>query len=261
MIEEGVSPDKVVVFPNYVTKEWLSFERSGTYGMSPKKIAIVSNHVPPELIEARELLTQQGCEVDIYGLGFKVSLITPEVLNEYDLVITIGKTVQYAMTLRLPVYCYDMHGGPGYLSAEELDRAAFYNFSGRGFPKKSAQVIAEEVIGQYGNNLEMLPELLDFIRETSILENNIEDVWAAIENTDNVNISGIIQKHAYIERNNMALIRMFSERSVFQNLNGEIQKMHRTLENIVNSRSWKITAPLRKFMEIIHSILHKNKDV
>lgn len=49
----------------------------------------------------------------------------------FDAVLTIGKTVQYSLSMGIPCYIYDHFGGEGWLTPETFDREAFYNFSGR----------------------------------------------------------------------------------------------------------------------------------
>jgi hypothetical protein len=100
-----------------------------------KNILVVSNHVPQELPKALSMLLEDKSvtKVDYIGVGAKHRLLTPEILSRYDLVITIGKTVQYALAVGVPVYIYDRFGGPGFLTKKNFSTAFWYNFSGRGF--------------------------------------------------------------------------------------------------------------------------------
>ena len=84
-----------------------------------------------------------GMESDKGGVSARVDSRT---LSGYDAVVTIGKTVQYAVRGALPVYCYDHFGGPGWLTEENFGAARWRNFSGRGFEKKSGPMIASEIL-------------------------------------------------------------------------------------------------------------------
>jgi hypothetical protein len=95
------------------------------------KVVIVSNHPPQELLDAIDILRLEGMQIDIFGNDGLVRRVTPEILSEYDAVVTIGKTVQYGLALQMPVFCYDHFGGPGWITEENINKAAEYNFSGR----------------------------------------------------------------------------------------------------------------------------------
>lgn len=96
-----------------------------------KRLLCVSNHVPAELEQAFEYLAAQGVDVTHAGLPDNNRQVLPEDLWNHDAVVTIGKTVQYALRARTPVFCYDVFQGPGWLDAENFDAAADVNFSGR----------------------------------------------------------------------------------------------------------------------------------
>lgn len=106
----------------------------------------VSNHRTPELAEALSLLARQGTGVRRIGQGHSSERVTPAHLAAAG-VITIGKTVQYALRAGRAVYCYGPHGGPGWLSSHNFAAARAANFSGRSHPeKKTAARIAEELV-------------------------------------------------------------------------------------------------------------------
>lgn len=117
----------------------------------PGSVAIISNHPPSEIVDAAALLEQQGIKVDLIGRNHKGKemRVTPELIASYDAVVSIGKTVQYALLSTLPVFCYDRFGGPGYLSADNFELAHYNNFSGRGFNRMSSQQIADNIVRDY----------------------------------------------------------------------------------------------------------------
>lgn len=115
-------------------------------------VLVVSNHAPEEVLEAVALLAGDF-DVNIVGnkeeVGAIPQRVTPDLLATADAVITIGKTVQYALVAGVPVYCYDHFGGPGWLSEDSFDLAAYRNFSGRGFTRKTAP----EIVGEFQDGL------------------------------------------------------------------------------------------------------------
>lgn len=100
----------------------------------PLRILSVSNHLPDDLAATFELLRAGGAEVTRLGAPEAVRRITPGDLAAHDAVVTIGKTVQYALRARCPVFCYDSFAGPGWLDAGNFDAARTVNFSGRDTP-------------------------------------------------------------------------------------------------------------------------------
>lgn len=121
---------------------------------TPRRALVVTNHRDPALMEAIGLLRQRFPVDHVGRSGKDVRLVTPEMVTETDLVISIGKTVPYALAARVPVYVYDHFGGPGYLDADNVDAAARFNFSGRCCQRRlSGEEIAEEVIRGYAKGV------------------------------------------------------------------------------------------------------------
>ncbi|MEE8659437.1 hypothetical protein CGLAMM_09675 [Acetobacteraceae bacterium EV16G] len=138
----GAAYRKAIVVPNPTQDAYISHTPINAI----RKILIVSNHCPDEVLAARELLISAGYTVDHLGEGGNVTMMRPEILHDCDAVMTIGKTVQMAILAHRPVYCYDHFGGPGWLTDENYQMAAALNFSGRDQPvKKTAMEIFEEV--------------------------------------------------------------------------------------------------------------------
>ena len=136
---EGVEPNRIQLFENPAPDSYSNIQQSNR--MANPRIAVISNHIPNEVLKLINELkgsfdfTLVGSELD---LGASPQRVTPEFLENYDAVISIGKTVQYSLIAGIPVYCYDHFGGPGWISKENIDEVRFDNFSGRGFTKKNA---------------------------------------------------------------------------------------------------------------------------
>ena len=107
----------------------------------------VSNHRTPEALRAFDILEREGTPVRRIGRMDQSERVRPRHLAAARGVITIGKTVQYALRAGRAVYCYGPHGGPGWLSSENFEAARKTNFSGRSHPrKKTAETIAQELV-------------------------------------------------------------------------------------------------------------------
>lgn len=127
----------------------------------PRHITVVSNHSDPGLLGALDIL-RRDTEVDHFGKkATRKVLVTPEILQETDLVISIGKTVQYALAARIPVFVYDHFGGPGYLDAGNVGPAHRFSFTGRCCGRRlPAEDLAREILEGYGKGV-------DFARSVS----------------------------------------------------------------------------------------------
>lgn len=176
--------EKFGIYPNPAPIE---FQNTGYSPERLKKLLIVSNHPPKEVIEAADILRESGIRVDFLGeiISDKPQTIFgPEILNGYDCVISIGKTVQDCLVANIPVYIYDRFGGVGYLNKDNIERTAKYTFSGRksnantslsgemSNPNnnwKSSSVIAQEIIDGYEDVLAYQKEQhTNFVEQYSI---------------------------------------------------------------------------------------------
>jgi hypothetical protein len=156
--------------PDYYFREKLQLKEL-------RKIAIVSNHPPQELIEAAELLRKEGKVVDIYGRATGIEKkVTPELLSDYECIVTIGKTVQYSILLGIPAYCYDYFGGPGYLNETNFDKARKFNFSGRGYSTKSGSQISADIIENYEKSFNHAKKIQDKYAKSFLLSIKIQEV-------------------------------------------------------------------------------------
>ena len=183
--EYPVFENKVDILINSVPDEFLLHKKT-TYDNSLKKIAIVSNHVPKELLETIRTFKRMKIKVDIFGSEFKHIPVTPELLSDYDLIITIGKTVQYALFMGIPVYNYDYMGGSGYIRLNNIDNEEFYNFSGRSHNRKlSSDDIICEILAYYKDTLLEMDKIQEIARQRYSLSQNINNILAIVENMPN----------------------------------------------------------------------------
>lgn len=126
------SSTKFELYPNPAPETFVELDTSHITTLH--KILVVSNHPPEEILQTIDILRSENIEVDFLGDKDDKKPRTQfdsGLLSQYDAVISIGKTVQDCLVSGVPVYVYDYFGGPGYLSEENFEQAAFYNFSGR----------------------------------------------------------------------------------------------------------------------------------
>jgi hypothetical protein len=145
---DGFDADRLRVFAN-PAPDAMAGVVPRERGDGPLRLLVVSNHLPDELVKALAALPPH-VEVARIGAqrdrGAVPRRVDPELLSGHDAVLSIGKSVQYALVAGLPVYCYDRFGGPGWLDPDNVATARHHNFSGRGFGRKAPEDIARELV-------------------------------------------------------------------------------------------------------------------
>ena len=185
------------------------------------KICIISNHPPIELRVAMKLFKQDGIKTVFYGKKDVVEGITPSLLSGFDLVITIGKTVQYCFACSVPVYNYDHHGG-GYISLSQLEKLEKFNFSGR-YPGslKSPKLIYKEIIDGYSKAVKDLPYLYNEASKRYRLDRQLLPIFKEFDfnseskvlfNIDSVNEMKM-ELHYYLPKTKLGGLKFFLKRS------------------------------------------------
>lgn len=194
--ERGFVLSNEAVFGNPVPESFLG---NGTNNTSLKKVAVVSNHPPDEVLEAVKILKEKGINTHIIGRQkeAKPQRVTKELLSSFDAIITIGKTVQYSIVSNKPVYCYDWFGGSGYLTLANYNKNKAHNFSGRGFAKKSAETIAKELMSNYHEALIEGQKIHDRYAQDLLLPVAIDRVLAQLSKKNKRTQLSIIQQQSY----------------------------------------------------------------
>lgn len=174
-----------------------------------EKVLIVSNHCPEEVLEARKELKKKGVEVKLLGEDGVYRPVTPQMLEKYDAVISIGKTVQYCLLAGIPVYVYDHFGGPGYLTEKTFKACKENNFSGRDSrEKKTAKEIADEVLSGFKESREFIWNNRNEFRKEFSLGERLKDIFASLESKKKENFSN--EYISYVEMcQDMARHNMF----------------------------------------------------
>lgn len=207
-----------------------------------KNILVVSNHPPGEINDAINLMKEMGLNVALFGeMGDEYKSITPETLSQYDVVITIGKTVQYCLVMGVPVYIYDKFGGCGYLKNQNFRRAEKLNFSGRGFEKKDSNSIVNDILNGYRSAIDYQAKNLDKFRKEFAIDNVMSNI---IKNTSERPINEWEASYAEAVKDcqraarrdfNNGLMLYRANREIAK-LNGQIRQAKLTIDNVSSER-------------------------
>lgn len=173
LAEYGPAFARAEVVPNPAPERF--FASRPAAGERLASLLVVSNHVPQELTEAMGRLSAAGIRITHLGLSGVQRRIDPTDILGHDAVLTIGKTVQYALASRTPVYCYDHFGGPGWLDATTFPTAEATNFSGRSRPqRRTVEDLVHDITAGF-------PAARDWAAE---LEDSLLDRWRLSHHID-----------------------------------------------------------------------------
>ncbi len=268
----------ILVFPNYATKNYFDYKIKKVQKI--KKVCIISNHVPEELYDFKKIAESNSIVVDIYGIGNIVKYVDDKLLSDYDVIISIGKTIYYSLAMGKLSYCYDRFGGYGFVTKENIDKCFKKNFSGRDFGRKmNGEEIYKDIISNYKNANKELKKVKEFAGEKFDFEKNIRDVLKLLNNNNIVNCDDIIEKFPmlitksklYVESMNCKNNIIRNNREEFyreyENMkikmikaNKRIQETSKEIESIYSSTSWKVSYPIRLIKNVIYKSLRKLKN-
>ncbi|MCC5023747.1 MAG: hypothetical protein J6386_13635 [Candidatus Synoicihabitans palmerolidicus] len=119
LLELGASRDRLHFFPNFAPPAFFARTKV-SLRPSPRKIAVVSNNLTPEIFQMSVIARRRGLQVDFIGRNGKSFYVDEHALLPYDVVVSIGKTAPYCFAPKIPFFCYDHFGGSGYLHPDNL---------------------------------------------------------------------------------------------------------------------------------------------
>lgn len=203
--------DKLFVFKNSVPSNWFSYSPIEN-NSSLKKIAIISNHPPQEILDITDILRAKKIDVDSIGSYGLPKLVSIDLLTSYDAVITIGRTVQHSMALSIPVFCYDRFGGPGWLNLENFQLAEWFNYSGRCCHQK---ISSEQIVDRLISGFVEAKSCTDFFKGYALEHYSLTK-----------NIDTVLDRINFDDRHNREYFDFSNEKVI-----GKVGKAHRDILN------------------------------
>lgn len=209
--KENIKDSKINYFTNYTLEENFKHKISKH---KLDKICIISNHIPEEILGFSKLYEEkEKKKIDIYGEGYKYEKITPSLLEKYDLVITIGRTVNDALALGIPVYCYDHFGGDSFITKNNAENAFKYNFSGRFTKLKyNKNEIYNDIIKNYNKCTKDSEWLREFAYNNFCFESMMEQTLKKLQQTKKFNINDVHKKYPQLLRKGGVFYKIISNK-------------------------------------------------
>jgi len=148
LADYGPPFDQVNIFANPAPLEFSDDPTEPAEAL--QSLLVVSNHRNKDIAQAIKIVAKSGVRVTRVGRKQVPQRVNADMIKKHDAVLTIGKTVQYALRSKRPVFCYDRFAGPGWLNAENMEQAAWFNFSGRDTQiDRSPETLAADIINGY----------------------------------------------------------------------------------------------------------------
>lgn len=235
-----VSHKRMDIFGNPAPDEFLRKGSERVVAKEPKNIIVVTNHIVDELIQANDILRKNGTKVDVLGAQTgNYQQLTPQILARYDAVITIGKTVQYALLFGIPTYCYDHFGGPGYITRENFESSRLRNFSGRNGSKKTADEIAREITEGYLDAAEFFSNPGTHVLDSFTLSKRLHSV---------INTAYSLQ-HTHVIPRPGQIVGL-----------GKVNELNRTIQDILRTSDREYNTLKGKYEQINEAYLNRTRD-
>jgi hypothetical protein len=138
---------RIDILRNLAPASWRQVVRR-IHAPALRAVACVSNHIPAEIERLQALARTQGMVFDVFSAigSARPRRISPDELAPYDAVVSIGKTVNYALAAGIPAFVYDRFGGPGWLTDANLAEAEATIFSGKcTWQRRSPEALLKEM--------------------------------------------------------------------------------------------------------------------
>lgn len=178
----SIPPESIAILPNSLTADWFEGPATPPRTHGLRSVVVISNHVPEEVRAAMAILVHKGITVEHIGGEASPTLVTPDVVRGHDAVVSIGRTVIQAFAVGVPVFCYDMFGGPGWILPETMEEASLCNFSGRSAPVHlSATQVVDRLEAGYALASERAGELRSWARSMRSLETNVAGILQRVD--------------------------------------------------------------------------------
>lgn len=250
----GISEEDIYVLENSIPDEFVN-HKTHSLNSTLKKIAVVSNHIPEEVFGLKDVA--KDVEVTYFGSqtgNYKV--ITPEVLDEFDVVISIGKTITFTLGMGIPAYEYDHFGGNGYITLDNLDEEARHNFAGRNTQRKlTSEEIFNEITTQYNDVVAMQDELKEKAIDRFLLSKKLDRLMDAMLASKDFDYSTLnnAKYRANMELDNGSMFVNYvgnyrKQEDYVADLKEIIHNLENELHTIVNSKAWKLITKVRNLL-------------
>lgn len=228
-----------------------------------RRIAVISSSYPTdEVMGIKEDIERRGMQIDYIGrFNFNAQLVDAKLYDKYDLIIGIGKNAKYSLVSGVPIYVYGRFGGGGYLNEKNYAKNDGHNFSGRGFGRKTSGQIVQEIVDGYADALKFHEDHRDeFIQEFS-LDVVAERLFTELEKERSKKVQFSEEYINWLVSMQLTLNKLMKLSGLARARDarrGELESLlaarNEEIAQILNSKSWRVTRPLRSVSSALSKI-------
>jgi len=245
LVLSGVDHHKVVIYRNLIDSQ--KFCQYKPIHHKPVKALVLSNKIDKNHEETiRKACADLNINCRFVGLGFGIveQDHLPFVINEADIVFSLGRGVMEAMLCgRIPIV-YDYSGGDGMVTPDNFHELKQYNFSGRRYGKQFSVQELKDEIKRYD------PSFAVVLRDLAM---NEYDAHHRIDDLIKI-YNRVIENHCHTVNMDMDLMEYFvlSVREIRKFNDGMNEKVvakakREYIENLCQGRGWRL---LFKYYEL-----------
>jgi predicted nucleotidyltransferase len=266
LINKGIKENRIFNFENASPNRFKNTKRTRS---KLNNIIIISNHKVRELEDLKNIFLENNINFKHYGeqkesLWGGYERVDENILSDYDMCITTGKSVQYSILNKLPTYVYGPFGGPGFLNKNNFEKAAKYNFSGRGFNYKfSSEEIFSQIIQNYENSIIDADKIYEFSKFRYSLEDKISQL---LTNKNSTNLKNFKLQHKFISILDkvfifwtFVLLKNLKKIHILNILITEIEnfKRHKRISKFIKSFYYLIPKKIRNYIKKLYYYFKK----
>ncbi len=238
LVNHGIPESQIHVVRNLVSER--RFSPSTPIRPRPERILVLSYKMDePRRALLRETAHRLGSSIRFVGESGVV--LTQEhlatAINQSDVVVSLGRGVVEAMLCSRVPLVFDIHGGDGLVTPDNLDVLKKHNFSGRCYRKEYG---AEELISELNGYRQSFGDSLrELAREQFSMERNLPrilDIYTSITNAPTSPLQPTLGFFAALAREDLRQCKRHQEFALA--LEREVRRVKRTV-------SWQVTKPLR----------------
>jgi len=152
LISKGVAREKILIFRNII--DTARFRPGSPINPSPQKALINSRRIDADT----RAIIETACarlQINLVSIGDtgKVTFDVEKVINEVDIVFSLGRGILESMSCGRAAVVFDYNGGDGIVTPANLDEIQKCNFSGRRFGLKFDPDTLVDEIRKYSQEL------------------------------------------------------------------------------------------------------------
>lgn len=251
LLSKGVSECDIDILPNLVRSK--VFYPTKAISKKPKHILVLSNKID----ESKKLLLKAAANqirAKIKFVGGASKQLPPAQLaleiNSADIVVTLGRGVIEAMLCARVPLVFDINGGDGLVTPDNIDALQKYNFSGR---LHRHNFTTEELVNEFNKyKPDIGQKLLDIAKTRFGLEYRLDQLLKIYSEVLLINAPIAIPDHtackfsSQLANEDLKLAKLYRIR---------IDELNMELDRVKQTFSWKITGPLRATWNIYIRLL------